>query len=232
MENITNILKNTQSNNKIASYVLSEKHTIYKLKYNSVFSKNDFIKRINENDSIYFSVKDKLSNSLVVYIECDEFTDINNFVMESLEKITNKEINITASSSWIYTQTNKFNMRWMHNHEYLFPSNKTKIKTDWTAVFYIQLPNDLPEETDEGAIIFKTEDKNIFMYVPEENDILLFRGDLEHMPNPTTSSQIKRLVYSTNISFEVENEVNRTKPIRFKNMIYKLKTGDNQDTRI
>jgi len=59
MENITNILKNTQSNNKIASYVLSEKHTIYKLKYNSVFSKNDFIKRINENDSIYFSVKDK-----------------------------------------------------------------------------------------------------------------------------------------------------------------------------
>ena len=52
------------------------------------------------------------------------------------------------------------------------------------------------------------------------------------MPNPTISSKTKRLVYSTNISFEVENEVNRTKPIRFKNMIYKLKSGNNQDTRI
>jgi hypothetical protein len=232
MENITNILKHIQSNNSIASYVLSKKHTIYKSKYNGIFSKNDFIKRIDENDSIYISKKDKLSNSLIVYIECDEFTDLNTFVMDLLKKITNKETNITASSSWIYTQTNEFNMKWMHTHEYLFPSNKTKIKTDWTAVFYVQLPNDLPKETEEGAIIFKTENKNTFMYTPEENDILIFKGDLEHMPNPTISSKTKRLVYSTNISFEVENEVNRTKPIRFKNMIYKLKSGNNQDTRI
>ena len=56
------------------------------------------------------------------------------------EKIIGNKVNKYAKSSWIYTQKKEFNMV-MHKHDYLHYSiQKTKIKTEWTSVFYVQIP--------------------------------------------------------------------------------------------
>jgi hypothetical protein len=121
-------------------------------------------------------------------------------------------------------------MNWMHTHENLFSSNKTNLKTEYTFVFYIQIPNNLKEG--EGDIIFKTEDNKLYYYTPEENDILIFSGEIEHMAVPTKSVSEERLVYASNLSFDLNKFVEHKKPIRFKNYIYSKIFNKNQDIRI
>jgi hypothetical protein len=230
MENITNIIRPQSYDDNITKLKLSEKYTLYKTKYDGRFEKESFKKRIEENKNLYFYDSDKMSNSLLFYIECIEFNHVDEYVLDIFKKILDKEINVYSKSSWIYTQIQSFDMNWMHTHENLFSSNKTNLKTEYTFVFYIQIPKNLKDG--EGDIVFKTEDNKLFNYSPEENDILIFPGEIEHMAVPTKSSNEDRLVYANNISFNLDKFVENKKPIRFKNYIYSKIFNKNQDTRI
>jgi len=126
----------------IEKFELSKEQTIYKIYYNSLFNKEDFIKRIYDNRCVIYKKRHKHVEDKFL-IECKEFKSINRYVLDALEIIENKKIDKFAKSSWVYTQKKDFNMI-MHKHIFLeMGTNKTKLKTDWTFVFYIQIPKNL-----------------------------------------------------------------------------------------
>jgi len=197
---------------------ISEKYSLYKIRYNKSFSKDDFLKRVNQNKSLFVRESDKNSNSILIQFECDEFTSLDSFVIEIISNLFSIDTTYVAKSSWIYTQTKDFKMNWMHTHEYLHSSNHTNLKTQFTFVFYIQLPSDMNEG--EGDIVFKTEDNKLHRFTPNEFDIFIFSGDLPHMAVPTQSSNENRIVYATNLCFDFKQRTSN-KRVQFKNIVYK-----------
>ncbi len=187
--------------NNIQKFELSKEHIVYKIKYDGTYDKNSFIKRIYDNRDVIYKkpfkhVEDK------VLIKCDEFKSIDDNVIKALELIENKKIKNVAKSSWVYTQKKDFNMI-MHNHIFLeMGVNKTKLKTEWTCVFYIQIPKNLKEG--EGDIIFMTEDKKLHKFKPEENDIIIFSGTLNHMVTQIPNAEIDRIIYASNFNFNLK----------------------------
>jgi hypothetical protein len=196
---------------------LSNNYSIYRFLYDGPYEKKDFLKRIEQNESLYFYDIDKKTNSLTMNIDCDEFKSIDRMVNIFFNETLNCQTEKIAKSSWIYTQIDTFNMDWMHTHEHLESSNRTTLKTQWTYVFYIQIPTDLKKG--EGDIVFKTEDDVLHPFTPKENEILIFSGDLPHMAVPTKSSKTKRIVYATNVNFDFNYKNVNNKKIMFRNLI-------------
>lgn len=190
----------TECNMNIEKFNLSKEHTIYRTKYSAEYTKEDFIKRIAQNKSVITKKVDKKVEDRVL-IECNEFSSVNNYVIEVLESIEGKKIDKVAKLGWVYTQKEDFTMI-MHKHDYLYyTTEKTNLETKWTCVFYIQIPKNLKEG--EGDIIFMTEDKKLHTFTPKENDILIFSGKLYHMVTPIPSAEVDRVVYASNFNFDL-----------------------------
>jgi hypothetical protein len=200
---------------KVEEIKLSDKYSLFKTKYNGPFTKHEFIKRVNQNESLYYDEFNRNINSLILHLDCDEFKSVDDYVLTLFDV---KNIDKIGRASWIYTQIKEFKMEWMHTHEYLISSNQTNLKTQWTYVFYIQIPTNLTGN--EGNIVFKTEDAVLHSFAPNENDIYIFSGDIPHMAIPTTNSDTKRIVYAANISFDLDNKIQNNKRIQFKDNIY------------
>ncbi len=197
---------------------LSDKYDIFKLRYDGYYSKNNFLERVYQNKSLFANQIEAQSNSLLIQFECDEFNSLNKFIINKISELFSIDTTYVAKSNWIYTQTKNFKMNWMHTHEYLHSSNQTNLKTQYTFVFYIQIPSDI--KNDDGNIVFKTEDGILHSFTPNEFDIFIFTGDLPHMAVPTQNSNEDRIVYACNLCFDFSNVITN-KRIQFKNMIYK-----------
>ncbi len=186
----------------VEEFKLSNKFSVYKTKYNGNYSKENFIKRVIQNKSILVKNSKSIDEKRFI-IECTEFKELDKFIISILEKIENQKVNNIAKFSWIYTQDKNETMTDMHKHDYLlYTTEKTSIETEWTCVFYIQMPNNL--KNDEGNIVFMTEDKNIHKFIPKENDILLFSGKLHHMIIPMPNAEMDRIVYATNFNLNIK----------------------------
>jgi len=194
-------------------YNLSEKYTIYKTTYNRKYSKDDFLNRVKQNELLYHGKKSEYPNSLELHIECDEFKSVDTQSLNFLESKLSTPINTYVTSSWIYVQIPEFKIEWMHTHDWVESSNRTILKTQWTYVFYIQIPPNLKD--DEGNLIFKTEDDILHSFTPKENDIIFFPGDLPHMPIPTLQAKSNRIVYTTNINYNFTHTRETNKRINF-----------------
>lgn len=230
MENIINLNEQEQFDLPHQEFKLSNEFTVYKTKFENKFEKKQILKRIEENKNLLIKEEDKNDNSIIFFLECEEFDAINQFAISFYKKISNIENDYYAKSSWIYTQIKDFNMNWMHTHKYLVSSNITNLKTQVTFVYYIQLPS--KKMNNEGDIIFKTEDNKFFKYTPNENDMLFFSGDLQHMAVPTPNGEIDRIVYAANLNFDFDYKVDENKKIRFKNIIYNNIFGNKKDIAI
>lgn len=193
----------------LEQFKLSEKYSVYKTLYTGVFSKQDFIIRAIQNEELYFYKSFKTENSLDINLICSEFSSIDTLVFSYLENNLNFNLDKVAKSSWIYIQTPEFDLEWMHTHEFLESTNRTKLRTQWTYVFYIQIPPNLKQG--DGDIIFKTEDGKMHTFIPKEGEILIFPGDLPHIAKPSKSAKINRIVYAANINFNfnIKNKVNK-----------------------
>ena len=180
----------------IEEFKLSNEYTVYRAKYDGEYSKQDFIKRVIQNASLR-NTKPYKSVESRVFISCKEFDSVDRHVINALGSTADR----IAKLSWVYTQKKDFNMI-MHKHDYLYyTTEKTSLKTEWTCVFYIQIPKNL--DKGEGDIIFMTEDKKLHTFVPEENDILIFPGTLYHMVTPIPNAEIDRVVYASNFNFSI-----------------------------
>jgi len=188
----------------IETFKLSKEHVVYRLKYVGEYGKDIFIKRIDENKNVIYKKHFKNIKNFEdkFLIESKEFKFIDRYVLNALEIIENKKIDKFAKSSWIYKQSKDFNMI-MHKHIFLeMGTEKTKLKTDWTFVFYIQIPKNLKQG--EGDIVFMTEDKKLHAFKPEENDIIIFAGDLNHMVTQIPNAEMERIIYASNINLNLK----------------------------
>lgn len=185
----------------IETFKLSEQHTVYRTKYRGKYSKEDFIQRIADNKLVIYKKHFKHFENFEdkFLIDCEEFKAVNRQVLDALEIVEGKKIDKVAKHSWVYTQRKDFNMN-MHKHDYLlYTTEKTSLETQWTCTFYVQLPKNVKKG--EGDIVFMTEDKKLHTFTPEENDIIIFGGTLNHMVTQTPDAEINRVVYATNFNF-------------------------------
>jgi hypothetical protein len=185
---------------------LSPSEQIYKLRYDGLYTKHDFIKRFNQNQKISTIPYD---NSIWIEFECDEFNSIDSFVLKKIEnQIVKKKFEYFAKHTWVYTQKKGFDMTYMHQHLLLHSStNRSTIKTDFTFTFYVQQPTNL--QNDEGNIVFQTKDGKIHKFLPQEGDVFIFPADMRHTAVPTPTHDELRIVYAGNVSynfFEKEND--------------------------
>lgn len=201
---------------QVESFKLSDKYTIYKTKYNGIYSKESFLNRTYQNESLYFYKSFKTENSLDIEIECDEFNSVDSQVINFCKQQLGCDTSRIAKSRWIYMQVPEFNMHWMHTHEYLESTNRTNLKTEWTFVFYIQIPPNM--NTGDGDIKFQTEDGILHTFIPTENDILIFPGDIPHIAMPSPSGEIDRIVYASNLNFNFDVRNLEKKRIKFEEL--------------
>lgn len=198
----------------LASYKLSDNYTVYKTLYDGEFVKEDFLKRVVQNEKLYFYKSYDTENSLDINLVCDEFSSVDEIVYKHLRQDLNFSLDRIAKSSWVYIQTPEFNLEWMHTHEFLESTNRTNLRTLWTYVFYIQIPPNL--KSGDGDIIFKTEDGNLHTFIPKEKEILIFPGDLPHIARPSQSGEIDRVVYAANINFDFSIRNSKNKKVKFE----------------
>lgn len=185
----------------IEVFKLSEQYTVYRVKYKGEYSKESFIQRIADNKVVIYKKHFKHFENFEdkFLIACKEFKAVDRQVLDTLEIVENKKIEKVAKHSWVYTQRKDFNMN-MHKHDYLlYTTEKTSLETQWTCTFYVQLPKNVKKG--EGDIVFMTEDKKLHTFTPEENDIIIFGGTLNHMVTQTPDAEINRVVYATNFNF-------------------------------
>lgn len=182
---------------------LSDKYTVYKTKFESKFSKGDFIRRIETNKLLYSRSNVRDNHSLEVSIECPEFQDADNFFVDTIQKITDCKTDKVSKYSWVYTQTQDFAVNWMDNHKDLHRFQKSHILTEWVCVLYVQIPPDMVHG--EGDLVFRTENNDLHTFTPKENDLLIFSGLLDHMTVPNQSSSMNRISYVSNFSFDLHH---------------------------
>ena len=180
---------------------LSEDYTIYKSKYQGLYSKEDFLAAVELNKRFASGTE---NNSVWIEVEDQRFQSINNLIRSSIESISSTKFKTSASHYWIYTQTEGFNIEWMHQHILVHPDSRSNIRTDYTFTFYIQTPKDI--SGDEGYIVFEDENKNRHKFLPNEGDIFIFPGDIRHTAIPTPKSKTDRIVYAGSICMDVLNQ--------------------------
>ncbi len=188
-----------KNSNQIEQHKLSNKYTIYKIKYDSFYSKEELIKRVEQNRLLKYKSNIKNNHSVTLNIDCDEFFRIDNFFVSTLKDITNTEIDKISKFSWVYTQTQDFSTDWMHNHKNLHRFDKSKLTTEWVCVYYIQIPPNMIKG--EGDLLFKTETGELHSFTPEENQVIIFSGEIDHMTTPSQGSEVKRISYVSNFNF-------------------------------
>ena len=87
MESTINLNERIQSNLDFESLAISEKYSIYRTVYDGEFSKEAFLKRVEENRSLSYKGNAKENHSLELNIECPEFKSLDTFFLSSLKKI-------------------------------------------------------------------------------------------------------------------------------------------------
>lgn len=197
---------------------LSGKTSIYKTKYNWEYDQKAFIKRAYEiekfNEGKPWWLSPLLKNNVVPYLlfDCLEFKSINSFALEACKQISKVNPQEWAIRNWVFVsdgvsdlELNKAISEGKKDHDWHIHSTTydsfEQVKTDWTFCFYIQIPDELKDN--EGKIVFRTEDSKLHYLLPEEGDIYIFPGTLEHATVHLLEEKNKaRILIAGNISLD------------------------------
>lgn len=187
---------------------LSDNFNIYKGKFTGKYSTHTFIELLKFNNDLAIHTN---NNSVWIEIESPVIDEINRFVMNHITSISGKHFTTYAKHNWVYTQRKDFKMEWMHQHLQVHPPNRSKILSDYTFTYYLQVTDEI--EGDEGCIVFQDENKNKHKFLPEEGDVFIFPGDLRHTAIPTPNSEKERIVFAGSFCIDIYNQKNETKSI-------------------
>ena len=72
---------------------------------------------------------------------------------------------------------------------------------NFTFVYYIQMPDVM--NGDDGVLYFKSKEGMEYFIRPEEDDLVIMKGDMPHSPNEAPDSTLDRIVLAGNIGFEL-----------------------------
>jgi len=159
--------------------------------------------RLNEYKNLFYE-KFILKNELD-YIALSG----TNTIIDLYQKIHNKDYNKIYTDNWInVVKINPIQKIWNNKSELQFHQHSEinrslgRIEPDFTYVTYIQMPNNLSDT--DGVLYMKDLEGNIFNYLPEEGDIIIMKGEIEHVPNHSPNSTINRIVMAGNVTLANE----------------------------
>ena len=67
------------------------------------------------------------------------------------------------------------------------------------------MPNNLSD--DHGVLYMRDLEDKIFYYLPEEGDIIIMKGEVEHVPNHALKSTVDRIVMAGNVTLTNEKTI-------------------------
>lgn len=180
---------------------LSNEYTIYRSNYKGTYEIEDFLEliRFNHIHTIHTN-----NNSVWMEIESPIIDSINNQVKLHIESISGKKFTNYAKHNWTYTQRKGFDLEWMHQHLLVHPPGRSKITTDYTFTFYLQVPKST--QGDSGKIVFETEDKIKHKFKPKVGEIFIFPAEIRHTAIPTPTSEVERIVFAGSFCIDVYNQ--------------------------
>jgi len=128
-----------------------------------------------------------------------------NTIIDLHQKIYNKDYNKIYTDNWInVVKIKPMQKIWTKQNNLVFHSHTDlnvkddRIEPDFTYVTYIQMPNNLINN--DGVLYMKDLEGEIFHYLPEEGDIIIMKGETEHVPNHAPKSTLDRIVMAGNVT--------------------------------
>ncbi len=125
------------------------------------------------------------------------------------ETITGKTVYSGMQSTWIYISTPSNPSSMYHDH-ISFSKNEPGIYTDYTWIYYVQVPNNCTGK--EGHIFFKdnmyvgNDDEGAISFFPEEGYLYMWDSTYAHRPELSPNSTIDRVIIAGNIAFNTINK--------------------------
>ena len=182
--------------------------TLYKVNYTPISSKESILKSVT--NLISLQPENDLSDAYT-YLKnrFDEIDEIEKKGIEFCLEIEGSSSDINYQyDTWVNRVRAKDPVQRFgaiifghpyHNHTDI---NKTMLRhtPKYTYIYYIQMPNNL--KGDEGKLILKDIDGNVYSILPKENEFLIHSSNIDHYPKEATSSSVDRLVIAGNVGFE------------------------------
>jgi hypothetical protein len=210
---------------KLGQYIV-----VYRSIYPYEFSKDKMIYAVKQNEEMFGYTKEGYGGQSVLFMDNPEFTKIKNYGIEVCKKLSNiNEVDWDGSyliKTWSFHISQKLKEYYRNasfaikyyklNHELkdsyhrhpLVMDEYPNVKNEWSFCFYLQIPTDLINN--EGKFTIMDKDNNIFSIEVKEGDMLFFRPDVAHRPNPIQNSNQERISLCSNLTFTLPN-LNKSK---------------------
>ncbi len=160
----------------------------------------------NVNDSYDYKkeLKDNLDFNGVIKIE-QELDVILQHGIDCCKSLYGENFNKINTDSWINRVRckNPTQPSFIHADEIVFHNHYEMNKSfnvDYTYVYYIQMPNNL--KNSDGVLYIKGIGDRIHEILPEEDDLIIMKGDLPHAPASSYNSTFDRIVLAGNVGFD------------------------------
>jgi hypothetical protein len=126
-----------------------------------------------------------------------------NKIRDFFTELNNEKYLSGYQRTWIYIAVPELKQAHYHNHLKFHPDFDTF--TDWTWVYYVQVPDNC--KGPEGKLFFRDDkDHSItHTFFPEEGYIYVFDANLEHLPSLSPNSTKERIVAAGNVILNFEN---------------------------
>jgi len=186
---------------------LTDSLEIYKGVYDWKFSKESIIRRIKQNNFLLGLTDVNTTEVKLQSPELDHIKKLGYSITKNLPGIPEDWDGSWAEKTWSYIQRADSiapSQNWhAHKAAINFPDSpiNAPILTSWTYCVYIQVPKDL--QGTEGALSLMDKSNKIVNIVPQEGDIFIFKGDIQHKPNLSPCSKEERIALCSNISFNI-----------------------------
>lgn len=181
---------------------------IYREKIEYPFPKENLIKKIYQNVSL-FKHESKYETPGIqtnILLKCKEIDYILNYSAEKCKELFYKDSNIEdityALYPWIFISKNETTASHFHNHNMFAPEVQTSIKSNYTFIYYVQIPNNLKDN--DGKLIIIDEQQQIAI-LPQENELIILPAHVYHRPETSINSNIDRIVIAATILFDFPN---------------------------
>jgi hypothetical protein len=199
----------------------SDSLTIWKARYEfkdrqkCIINATNYIKTYLENnkntsDAYAYHILNEFKN--LFYEKFNPQNELDEIVLSGIkttidlhQKIYDKVYNKIYMDSWInIVKINPQQKIWTRENDLIFHKHTDlnrevgRMEPDFTFITYVQMPNNLSDT--HGLLYMKDLDGKIFHYLPEEGDIIIMKGDIEHVPNHAPQSTIDRIVMAGNVT--------------------------------
>ena len=156
-EYIYNQITERAKNRVLVGY--NEKHHIIPKCLGGDNSKENLVKKIYQNVSLFENELKYKSPGIQtnILLKCKEIDYILNYGAEKCKELFYKDSNIEdvtyAIYPWSFISRNETTASHFHNHDMFAPNVKKSIKSNYTFIYYVQIPNNLKDNDGKLFIV-------------------------------------------------------------------------------